>query len=68
METIPFVDRKAGDYRLAGPGIRTGRKSRNDVGVDTAALCAALGAQARSQPMCTPPTIETRHSSSITTH
>lgn len=68
METIPFVDRKAGDYRLAGAGIRTGRKNRIDVGVDTAALCAALGAQARSQPMCTPPTIETRHSSSTTTH
>ncbi|HKE62038.1 MAG TPA: hypothetical protein VKB33_06180 [Nitrospira sp.] len=60
LEAIPFVDRKAGDYRLAGTGIKTGRKSRTDLGVDMTALCAALGSQARGQSMCAPRTMETR--------
>ena len=60
LDAIPFVDRKAGDYRLAGPGIKTGRNSRTDMGVDLAVLCAELGTQDLSQPMCSPRTIETR--------
>jgi hypothetical protein len=65
IDAIPFVDRKAGDYRLAGAGIQMGRNSRTDMGVDMGALCAALGPQVRSQPICAPRTVETR---SLTTH
>ena len=48
IEAVPFVDRKAGNYRLAG-----GIKNLKAPGVDAGALCAALSPQdAREQTIC----------------
>jgi hypothetical protein len=61
MDAVPFVDRKAGNYRLAG-GIR----HLTGVGVDTATLCAALSPfEAREQPFCLPHTPDSRQSRSV---
>jgi len=61
MDAVPFVDRKAGNYRLA-----SGIKNLKGPGVDAGALCAALSPpDAREQPMCSMRTAETRQGRSI---
>ena len=61
LDAVPFVDRKAGNYRLAG-----GIKPLKGPGVDAAALCAALNTEdAREQPICAARTAETRQGRSI---
>ena len=61
MDAVPFVDRKAGNYRLAG-----GIKNLKAPGVDAGALCAALSPHdAREQPICSMRTAETRQGRSI---
>lgn len=61
LDAVPFVDRKAGNYRLAG-----GIKHLKGPGVDGGALCAALSPQdAREQPICGVRTAETRQGRSI---
>lgn len=65
MDAVPFRDRKTGDYRLTAAGI----KSRTDVGVDPAVLCAALGRQdASKQPMCAGPAADTHHTRVVPSH
>lgn len=68
MDAVPFVDRKAGDYRVAGAGVKGPRHNFAEVGVDMTAVCSALSPEERNQPICTLRTIETRHSRSITPH
>jgi hypothetical protein len=68
FEAIPFVDPKAGDYRLSTAGVKAGRTSLAEVGLDMASLCAALSQHdVSNQPMCNPRTVETRHTHSLTT-
>jgi hypothetical protein len=56
IDAVPFVDRKAGNYRLAGA-----IKNLKAPGVDAGALCAALSAHdAPEQPICATRTAETR--------
>lgn len=48
LEAVPFVDRKAGNYRLA-----SSIKNLKGPGVDAGSLCAALSRQdAQGQPIC----------------
>lgn len=62
LDAVPFVDRKAGNYRLAG-----GIKHLKGPGVDGGALCAALSPHdAREQPICGVRTAETRQGRPIT--
>jgi hypothetical protein len=61
LDAVPFVDRKAGNYRLAGT-----IKHLKGSGVDGAALCAALSPHdAGQQPICVPRTAETGQGRSV---
>ena len=61
LDAVPFVDRKAGNYRLAGT-----IKHLKGSGVDGAALCAALSPHdAGQQPICVPRTAETSQRRSV---
>jgi hypothetical protein len=51
IDAVPFVDPRAGDYRLATDG-HVGRINRTDVGVDLDSLCLSLGREARHQSGC----------------
>ena len=64
LDAVPFVDRRAGNYRLAG-----GIKNLKAPGVDAGALCAALSGQdAPEQPICAVRTAETRQGRSVASH
>jgi hypothetical protein len=70
LEAVPFVDRKAGDYRLSGASIKGSQKNNlANAGVDMVALCAVPDSEAHHQPVCNQRTIEpARHSRSLTAH
>jgi hypothetical protein len=60
---VPFVDRKGGNYRLAG-----GIKNLKAPGVDAGALCAAMSPQdAREQAICAVRTAD-RQGRSVASH
>jgi hypothetical protein len=55
VETVPFVNAAAGDYRLTAGNTMVASPAHEAPGIDAKALCAALGDLGQKEPMCAKP-------------